>query len=76
MLAAVMTEKLGHSGHDPDDLLDAVGQVERLLDGEDVDSEIEFAGMAAKVERLVKGSNATQTGVASAKPRKLKHPGG
>ena len=44
-------ETLGHSGRDGDDLLDAIGQLERLLDGHDHDV-AGLLGMAVVLQRL------------------------
>jgi hypothetical protein len=42
---------LGHEGNDPDDLRDAVGQIERLLAGKDRD--VELTGLAEQLRRLL-----------------------
>jgi hypothetical protein len=42
---------LGHEGNDPDDLRDAVGQIERLLAGKDRD--VELTGLAEQLRQLL-----------------------
>ena len=48
---ATATETLGHSGCDAADLLDAVGSIERLLGGKDLD--MEYEGVAGEIHELV-----------------------
>ena len=51
---AETTEMLGHEGCDAVDLRDAIGQLKRLLNGKDLDDELE--GLAARIQVLVKRS--------------------
>ena len=48
---ASATETLGHSGCDAADLLDAVGSIERLLSGKDLD--MEYEGVAGEIHELL-----------------------
>lgn len=48
---ASATETLGHSGCDADDLLDAVGSIERLLGGQDLD--MKYEGVAGEIHELL-----------------------
>ncbi len=48
---ASATETLGHSGYDAADLLDAVGSIERLLSGKDLD--MEYEGVAGEIHELL-----------------------
>ena len=45
-------ELFGHAGDSPDDLRDAVGQLERLLAGEDVERD-DLTGLAEQVRRAL-----------------------